>query len=139
MSEKLGYIYNGLGRMETDNDSIDVYSLIQAGVVEGQLLPRTLSEVQSLDDVIVWREKGRIVGCVSLEIYSQRLAEIRSLYVYKPYREEGIGTKLIESCVEKARQKGVNELIAITDKIDLFEKVGFNDPLHNQRAVFMKL
>lgn len=119
----------------------DVYHFIKRGAKEG-LLERPFKEIEELrENFFVYRleESGILVGCASLEVYSPRLAEIRSVFVHKDARGFGIGTQLIQRCVDEAKAKGVREIIAITDKIPLFEKAGFNNPLDNQRAMFLNL
>ncbi|MDE2185120.1 MAG: GNAT family N-acetyltransferase, partial [Alphaproteobacteria bacterium] len=55
-----------------------------------------------------------------------RLAEVRSLAVAKEHQGKGIGTALIEACLRQAKELGVQELIAITSALPLFEKYGFS-------------
>ena len=68
---------------------------------------------------------GQVVGCCALEVYSQRLAEVRSLAVVKEFQRKGIATQLIERCLQEARAKNVFEVLAITGANALFEKHGF--------------
>ena len=70
-------------------------------------------------------EEGRVVGCCALEIYSKRLAEVRSLVVKKEFQGQGIASKLVERCIAEAKKKGVYELLGITGAVKLFEKHGF--------------
>ncbi|MCR4280747.1 MAG: GNAT family N-acetyltransferase, partial [Candidatus Kaiserbacteria bacterium] len=68
---------------------------------------------------------GRIVGCCALEVYSKRLAEIRSLAVTRRYQGKGIATKLIETCLELAKKRGAYEVLSITGASKLFKRNGF--------------
>ena len=68
---------------------------------------------------------GQVIGCCALEVYSERLAEVRSLAVAKEQQGKGIGTALIERCLEEAKTKGVYEVLTITSALPLFEKHGF--------------
>ena len=77
------------------------------------------------EEFFVAEEGGVIVGCCALEIYSQRLSEVRSLAVAKEHHGKGIGTALIERCLEEAEKKGVYEVLTITSALPLFEKHGF--------------
>jgi len=70
-------------------------------------------------------EDKKIVGCAALEIYSKRLAEVRSLVVDEGYQRNGVGTVLVEACVAKAKKKKIHEVLAITGSLPLFEKQGF--------------
>ena len=71
-------------------------------------------------------EGGRVVGCCALEIYSKRLAEVRTLAVAKEFQGRGIATALIARCLEEARKKKVYEVLSITGAVSLFEKNGFS-------------
>lgn len=127
-------------RIETMQDVIDVWGLISDGVKEGNLMPRDLSEVKELrDNFIVIREGNEIIGCTSLDAYTKRLAEIRSLYVAPPFRRNGVGRVLIEEALQRARKLQIQEVIAITDKVEMFKASGFHEILNNQRALFMRL
>ena len=77
------------------------------------------------EEFFIAEENGVIVGCCALEVYSQRLAEVRSLAVAKEHQGKGIGTALIERCLEEAGTKGVHEVLTITSVLPLFEKHGF--------------
>jgi amino-acid N-acetyltransferase len=77
------------------------------------------------DEFFVAEEDGAIVGCCALEVYSERLSEIRSLAVLPKHQGKGIATKLIESCIAEAKTKGIYELLTITGTNSIFEKHGF--------------
>ena len=77
------------------------------------------------EEFFVAEEQGKLIGCCALEVYSERLAEVRSLAVAKEYQGKGIGTALIERCLEEAESKGVYEVLTITSALPLFGKHGF--------------
>ncbi|MFA7309608.1 MAG: GNAT family N-acetyltransferase [Candidatus Paceibacterota bacterium] len=91
------------------------------------LFPDTLMQVHlpRPDEFFVAEEAGQVVGCCALEVYSQRLAEVRSLAVLPAHQGKGIATDLIGKCVDEARALDVYELLSITGATDLFEKQGF--------------
>lgn len=70
-------------------------------------------------------EDGKIIGCCALEIYSKRLAEIRSLAIAGQFQGKGIATKLIETCLRLAKKRDVYEVLSITGASKLFRKNGF--------------
>ncbi|MBI5470208.1 GNAT family N-acetyltransferase [Candidatus Kaiserbacteria bacterium] len=70
-------------------------------------------------------EDTQIVGCCALEIYSKRLAEIRTLAVAKEYQGRGIASELVAKCLADAKKKRVYEVLSITGAVALFEKQGF--------------
>lgn len=70
-------------------------------------------------------KEGNLVGCCALEVYSRRIAEIRSLVVAPDWQDKGLGTALIRECIKLAKKKRILELFAITGKVKLFEKFEF--------------
>ena len=67
----------------------------------------------------------KMVGCCALEIYSKRLAEVRSLAVTKQFQRQGVATELIKTCLKVARKKKVYEVLSISGSTKLFKKHGF--------------
>ena len=88
-------------RKATDADRENIFSLVRQypDVLVQDHLPEP-------EEFFVAEEGGQIVGCCALEVYSKRLAEIRSLAVIKKHQGEGIGTALIEHCLQEAETKG---------------------------------
>jgi N-acetylglutamate synthase-like GNAT family acetyltransferase len=71
-------------------------------------------------------DNGKIVGCAALDIYSRRLAEVRSLSVDKDFQGRGIASDLIRHCLDLAERKKIYEIITITGSLPLFENFGFH-------------
>lgn len=116
--------------------------LLDYGVTHGRLLPRTPQDIERLigeEHLYVADLDGAIAGMAALEVYSERLTEVRSLVVLPEWHGMGIGSALVERCVEEARRLGVREVLAITDRIDLFTRVGFRTQLDDQVPLFIKL
>jgi len=109
-------------------DIPDMQILVKKEVEEGVILPRSDDEVATnIRSYIVARlKKSReIVGYVALHIHSQRLAEIRSLVVDAKYRNNAIGSNLVECAVEEGRKLGVEEVLTLTYMGSFFQKLGF--------------
>jgi amino-acid N-acetyltransferase len=79
-----------------------------------------------------------IVACCALEVYSKRLAEVRSLVVDTKFQGHGIATALIERCLAEARKKKVYEVLTVTGATKLFEKNGFNT-FNNEKYALLKV
>ena len=90
------------------------------------------------EEFFVAEENGTIVGCCALEVYSQRLAEVRSLTVAKEHQGKGIGTALIAMCLNAAKERGVYEVLTITSALPLFEKHGFGT-FKNEKYALIKV
>jgi arsenite methyltransferase len=78
-----------------------------------------------LSDFLVARHQGQIVGCVGMEVHGSD-ALFRSLSVSPAYRGAGVGRRLYEALVGKARAKGVERAYLLTTTIaSLAESWGF--------------
>lgn len=121
-------------------DFIPVVHLIQPLVIQGKLLPRTKQELLSLlpHAFVAEDADGRMVGFVALEIYSSKLAEVRSLVVTEAWQGKGVGRRLVEACVERARSRNVLEVMAITSNEEFFKRCGFDFTLPGEKkALFI--
>ncbi len=116
-----------------------VFSLISFAAKNGKVLPRSKDEIKKvIKNFYVFETDGKVVGCCSLEIYSPKLAEIRSLVVTPQYQGKSIGRQLVNACVREATEKKIYEVLAITDKDVFFEKMGFSKCLNGQWPMFLK-
>jgi amino-acid N-acetyltransferase len=108
-------------------------------VEANRLLPRTAEELgELLTHGFVAVQDGRIIGFASLEVYSPKLAEIRSLAVDRSLQRSGIGRQLVAACVARAREQDVLEVMAITSSDDFFKSCGFDFTLPGEKkALFI--
>lgn len=90
------------------------------------------------EEFFVAEEDGTLVACCALEVYSERLAEVRSLAVRSEHQGKGIGTALIDACLEEAKRRHVYEVITITGALGLFEKYGFG-AFKNEKYALIKV
>jgi len=127
-------------RPATPEDIPASAELIRLYVEQGKLLPRTLEEFDELlPTMFVAELDGRVVGCAALEIYSRKLAEIRSLAVAPDAQGLGVGKQLVQACVNLAREKNVLEVMAITSSDAFFMACGFNYTLPGEKkALFIQ-
>jgi amino-acid N-acetyltransferase len=109
-------------------------------VAAGRVLPRTIDELELLIPTgFIAELNGQIVGFVTLEIYSKKLAEIRSLCVRPIMQGQGIGKNLINACIELATSRNVFEVMAITSTEDFFRNCGFDFTLPGEKkALFLQ-
>lgn len=125
-------------RAATPSDVEALHHFLQPFAESRSLLPRTIEELHILvQHGFVAEDGDRIVGFAAIEIYSRKLAEVQSLAVDAHYQRRGLGRKLVGCCVQRARDKGVLELMAITGSDKLFQDCGFDYSLPDQkRALF---
>lgn len=98
-----------------------------------QLAQRNLPRISSF---LVATVGARIVGCCALQIYSKRLAEVRSLAVDPDFVKRGIASQLVELCKRRARARGVRELFAVTSQTNFFGRAGFTTFRREKTAMF---
>ena len=115
-------------------------ALIEPFVQLRKLLPRTIDELALLlPNYFVAEAAGRIVGCVALEVYSSKLAELRSLVVAPEFQGRGVGKLLVEACVQRAREEKILEVMAITSAEEFFQSCGFDFTLPGEKkALFFQ-
>jgi N-acetylglutamate synthase-like GNAT family acetyltransferase len=121
-----------------DLESLNAF--ITPFVQSGKLLPRTTDELQSLlPSCFIAEKDGEIVGCAALEIYSKKLAELRSLAVANEAQRRGIGRSLVQACVQFAREQSILEVMAITSTEEFFQRCGFDFTLPGEKkALFIR-
>jgi len=102
----------------------------------GQLVQKNLPRVSSF---FVATTGDKIIGCCALQVYSKRLAEVRSLAVHPDYQEQRVAAKLVERCTERAREQGIKELFAVTSRTSFFERLGFATFRREKTAMFLEL
>jgi N-acetylglutamate synthase-like GNAT family acetyltransferase len=122
-------------RKATRNDIPGILELVNANL--GTLLPRTKEDYEELiDTTYVYEKDNRIVGSCVLEIYSPKIAEIRSFVVHNDYRSQGVGKALIGEAVTEARERNIREIMVVTSAREYFEKHNFGACLNEKFALF---
>ena len=116
-----------------------IYRLVLDATRRGKILRRSRSDIaKSVHHFWVAEEDGRLIACCALEIYNRKLAEIRSLAVSSESQRKGIATGLLHHCLREAKRKKVYEVLAITDRENLFRRLGFSEQLHGQKSLFTR-
>jgi amino-acid N-acetyltransferase len=109
-------------------DAPKLYTLINEYAKEGILLPRSLNSIyEDIRDFWVCEKQGEIVGCSALHIVWEDLAEIKSLAVRKDHRNNGVGSLLVEKCLEEAEELGIKRVFVLTYATDFFAKFNFRE------------
>jgi amino-acid N-acetyltransferase len=108
-------------------DAQAIHDLINLFAQRGDMLPRTMGEVyENLRDFFVVRtpEDG-LVGCVALHIIWSDMAEVKSLAVSEDVQTRGLGSLLVNTAVDEARDIGLERVFALTYRPTFFERLGF--------------
>jgi len=121
-----------------------IYGMLNDYAGRDLLLPRPLSELYGhLRDYFVIENSGldsqgssssqrhqrqtRILGVCALGICWEDLAEIRSLAVDKDQQGRGLGSQLVEACLEEARALGIKKVFVLTYVPSFFGGLGFQE------------
>ncbi len=93
-----------------------IKKLIEPYGKNGVMLPVSLAELYDrLRSFFLYEdEAGAIVGVAALHVTWDDLAEIRSLAVGKEHKKQGIGRRLVESCMGEAKALGVGRVFVLT-------------------------
>ncbi len=127
-------------RKAEKSDLNKILKLLKYGATSGKVLTRSKPDIlQNINNFFVCVEKNQVIGCVSLEVYSPKLAEVRSLVVDESHQRKGIGSLLVRACLLEAKKQGIFEVLAITDKDQFFKGLGFKKSIEEKRPMFLKL
>ncbi len=112
----------------TVRDAKSIHALINKFAHKDKMLPRSLNEIyENIRAFFVCKNKGRLIGTSALHILWEDLGEIRSIAVLEKYQNMGIGQKLMERCLDEAKELGIKRIFALTYNPDFFKKAGFTD------------
>jgi len=114
-------------RAMTREDIPAVLSLIHPFVQKKILLPRSQEQLESqLNDYIVYELDGGIRACSALHVYDTKQAEIAAVAVEENFAHIGVGPKIIEYLISKAKRLSLKSVFVLTTSTaDWFEKLGF--------------
>lgn len=103
--------------------------LTQKSVDNAELVRRSRAEIErQIGDYYLYEIDKNPVACVALHLHPElRKAELAYLYVSPAHENQGIGSKLIQFAEAKAREAGVQQLLALsTQAFTYFQsKAGF--------------
>lgn len=111
------------------DDVRQIHSLLQGYADQKLLLGRSISSLYDhLRDFVVWGEYEKdISGVCSLHICWDNLAEIRSLAVTDKGQGKGVGTRLVQTCLNEALDYRISRIFTLTYQPGFFRKLGFED------------
>lgn len=108
------------------NDVKDIQKLLTFFASRGDMLSRSLSELyEAIRDFYIVEEEGRLVGTAALHIVWEDLAEVRSVAVAEDAGKKGIGTQVVQACIDEAKELGLKRVFCLTYKPNFFARFGF--------------
>jgi amino-acid N-acetyltransferase len=64
------------------------------------------------------------------------LAEVRSLAVHPDFQDQGVASRLVDCCIQRAKERGIRELFAVTSQTSFFGRLGFAPFRREKTAMF---
>jgi len=108
------------------DDIKDIWKLLTHFAGKGDMLSRSLSELyESLRDFYIFEEGGSLIGAAALHIVWEDLAELRSVAVSVEAEHRGVGTMLVNACIDEAKALGLKRVFCLTYKPEFFGRFGF--------------
>ncbi len=108
------------------NDVPDLGAIINSCAEYGLMLHRSHAYLyEHARDFHVAADAASVVGTCGLSIVWAQMAEVYSLAVAPEARGRGLGRRLVEACLEEARQLGLAKIFCLTYEHDFFRKFGF--------------
>ena len=108
-------------------DVPQIHKLINYFANKDEMLARSLSEIyENIRDYFVIREGKRVIACAALHISWSDLAEIKSVAVAKENQRQGVGARLVEACLNEAKELGIPIVFCLTYRPAFFERFGLS-------------
>ncbi len=114
-------------RKARTSDVKDIQKLLSIYANKGEMLSRSLSELYEAirDFYVETDEEGRLIGTAALHIVWEDLAEVRSVAVMEESGKKGIGSRLVQACIDEAQEIGLKRIFCLTYRPDFFSRFGF--------------
>lgn len=110
-----------------------VHKLINDYAEQGLMLARSRNVLyETLRDLVIAEENGKVVGVGSLHLVWDELAEIRAMAVAPHVTNSGVGRTIVEALTREAIDLGVKTLFTLTYQAGFFRKLGFTEVTKEQ-------
>ena len=114
-------------------DVEEMMLLINSNAEQGLMLPRSRNMLyENIREFLLAEEDGQLIGVASLHILWSDLAEIRALAVANGYKRRGIGTQIVRTLEEEAKELGCSKLFALTYQPQFFKYCGYEEVSKDQ-------
>ncbi|WP_199173929.1 amino-acid N-acetyltransferase [Brachybacterium sp. UMB0905] len=106
-----------------------INALVEPLAHEGILLGKDLvSFYEAVQEFLVAVDpEGEVVGCGALHVMWEDLAEVRTLAVHASQRGTGLGHRMLEELLQRARGLELSRVFCLTFEVDFFSRHGFEE------------
>jgi amino-acid N-acetyltransferase len=103
-----------------------IRSLVDTYAPDRRLLSKaTVTLYEGVPEFIVGELDGEVVACGAVHVMWEDLAEVRTVAVDPALRGQGVGGRLLDSLLERARDLGVKRVFCLTFETSFFGRHGF--------------
>jgi len=105
-----------------------IRTLIDTYTLGGRLLNKeTVMLYEDVQEFTVAVEGNEVVGCGALHVLWEDLAEVRTVAVLDRLKGQGVGHKILETIIDRARAVGVARIFCLTFETEFFSRHGFQE------------
>ncbi len=115
-------------RSAKTSDVKKIRKIVDDYAAQKRLLSKeTVTLFEAVQEFTVAEVDGEIVGCGALHVLWEDLAEVRTVAVIESMHGKGIGHKILENILERAKEIGVKKVFCLTFETKFFGAHGFTE------------
>lgn len=114
-------------RPATTADVRGIGALVDSYAGDGQRLlkKKLVTLFEDVQEFVVAVDGDAVVACGALHVLWEDLAEVRTLAVEPSHVRHGLGSKVLEALLDRARSLGVKRVFCLTFATEFFGRHGF--------------
>ena len=115
-------------RAAKTSDVKGIRQLIDLYAPQRRILSKeTVTLYESVQEFVVAVEGDVVVGCGALHVLWEDVAEVRTVAVSEELRGKGVGHRILEKLIERAKTLGVRKIFCLTFETEFFGRHGFTE------------
>ena len=110
------------------SDIKKIRKIVDSFAEQRRLLSKeTVTLYEGVQEFTVAEVGGEVVGCGALHVLWEDLAEVRTVAVVESMHGKGIGHKILENILNRAKEIGVKKVFCLTFETKFFGAHGFTE------------
>jgi len=115
-------------RAAKTSDVKGIRKLIDTYAPQRRILSKeTVTLYESVQEFIVAVDGDEVVGCGALHVLWEDVAEVRTVAVSEEMRGKGVGHRILEQLIDRAKTVGVKKIFCLTFETEFFGRHGFEE------------
>ena len=115
-------------RPATTADIKTIRHIIDINKASRRMLEKeTVTLYETVQEFVVAEVNNKVVGCGALHVLWEDLAEVRTVGVDEDVRGKGVGHKILEELISRAKKVGVKRIFCLTFETQFFASHGFEE------------